>query len=365
MEIGGLQKVTLIDYPGRIAATIFLIGCEFKCPWCYARELVLPKEIKKQPRISEKEFFNHLKERKGLLEGVVMCGGEPTINKKLPSFIQKIKKLGYSVKLDTNGSNPKMLKKLIDEKLIDYVAMDIKAPKEKYKKIFGKRVKIEDIEKSIKILKEGKVDYEFRSTVVPTVLNKEDILKMQSREKDKAEAMHYFKKAIKKLDLPMKPVDAHFSLDGGRITFAFIADGRVDFRELVKDLTKHFQKSIRLQQLGIRDEAKVAGDYGPCGQLLCCKRFLKELGNVTSELVALQQVSHRGSERLSGCCGRLKCCMAYEQYLYDEMAKGLPPIGSEIKTDKGKGKVIGWHTLKQTVDVQLNEDNVIIEHKIK
>ena len=178
VEIGGFQKITLIDYPGRLASTIFLIGCEFKCPWCYARELVLPKEIKKQPRILEKEFFNHLKERKGLLESVVMCGGEPTINKKLPSFIQKIKKLGYSVKLDTNGSNPKMLKKLIDEKLVDYVAMDIKAPMEKYKKIFGKRVKIDDIEKSIKILKEGRVDYEFRTTVVPTVLNKEDILKI-------------------------------------------------------------------------------------------------------------------------------------------------------------------------------------------
>lgn len=195
--------------------------------------------------------------------------------------------------------------------------------------------------------------------------NKEDILKMQSREKEKSEAMHYFKKAIKKLELPMKPMDLHFSLDGGRITFAFIADGRVDFRELVKDLTKHFQKSIRLQQLGIRDEAKVAGDYGACGQMLCCKRFLKDLGNVTSELVAIQQVSHRGSERLSGCCGRLKCCMAYEQYLYDEYAKELPAIGSEIKTDKGKGKVIGWHTLKKTVDVQLNEDNMIIEHKVK
>ena len=178
MQIGGLQKITLIDYPGRIAATVFLIGCDFKCPWCYSSELVLPEKIKKQPKISEKEFFKFLKERKALLEGATICGGEPSINKDLPQFCKKIKKAGYLVKLDTNGSNPKMLKKLIDEKLIDYVAMDIKLPREKYQKILGRKIKIEDIEKSVKILKEGKVDYEFRTTVVPTILTKEDILKI-------------------------------------------------------------------------------------------------------------------------------------------------------------------------------------------
>jgi len=178
MEIGGLQKLTLIDYPGRLAATVFLIGCDFRCPWCYSSELILPKKIKKQPKISQKELFKFLKERKKLLDGLVLCGGEPTINKKLPNFIKKIKKLGYLVKLDTNGSNPKMLKKLIKGKLIDYVAMDIKLPKERYPEIFGKRVKIEDIEESIKILKEGKSDYEFRTTIVPTIHTKEDILKI-------------------------------------------------------------------------------------------------------------------------------------------------------------------------------------------
>jgi len=178
MKIGGFQKLTLIDYPGRIAATVFLTGCNFRCPFCYSSELVLPEKIKNQPKISEKDFFIFLKERKELIEGIVLCGGEPTISKGLIPLIKKIKKMGFSVKLDTNGSDPKMLKKLIDEKLVDYVAMDIKAPMEKYKKIFGKRVKIDDIEKSIKILKEGRVDYEFRTTVVPTVLNKEDILKI-------------------------------------------------------------------------------------------------------------------------------------------------------------------------------------------
>lgn len=178
MIFGGLQKLTLIDYPGKIAATVFTSGCSFRCPWCYSPELVLPEKIKKQPKISEKEFFKFLKEKKRLLEGIVICGGEPTIHKDLPNFIKKIKKLGYLVKLDTNGSNPEVLKKLIDQKLVDYVAMDIKAPKEKYKKVTGNRVNIKDIENSIEILKENKIDFEFRTTVTPNFHKKEDIIKI-------------------------------------------------------------------------------------------------------------------------------------------------------------------------------------------
>jgi len=178
MQIGGLQKLTLIDYPGRLAATVFLCGCNFHCPWCYSSELVLPKKIKNQPKISEKEFFDFLNERKNLLEGVTICGGEPTVNKDLPQFCKKIRRLGYFVKLDTNGSNPEMLEELINNKLIDYVAMDVKLPKERYPEIYGKRVKIKNIEKSINILKIKKIDSEFRTTVVPTILDKEDISKI-------------------------------------------------------------------------------------------------------------------------------------------------------------------------------------------
>lgn len=178
MKISGLQKLTLIDWPGKLACTVFLTGCNFHCPWCYSRELVLPEEIKKQLKIPEKDFFNFLKKRKELLEGVVLCGGEPTINKELPIFAKKIKKLGFLVKLDTNGSNPKMVKELIDRELIDYVAMDVKLPKERYPEIFARKAKIEDIEKTIKILKEAKIDYEFRTTIVPTIHQKEDILKI-------------------------------------------------------------------------------------------------------------------------------------------------------------------------------------------
>ncbi|MBU4274501.1 anaerobic ribonucleoside-triphosphate reductase activating protein [Patescibacteria group bacterium] len=178
MKIGGLQKTTLIDYPGKIAATVFLSGCNFFCPWCYSSELVLPDKIKKQPKISEKEFFDFLKERRSLLDGVVVCGGEPTMQKDLPEFIKKIKKLGFLVKLDTNGSNPEMLKDLIDKKLIDYVAMDIKCSPEKHSEIFGTKVKLSDIEKSAKILKERKVDFEFRTTAVPGINAKDDFIKI-------------------------------------------------------------------------------------------------------------------------------------------------------------------------------------------
>jgi len=178
IKIGGLQKLTLIDYPGKLACTVFLVGCDFKCPWCYSGELVLPEKIKKQPKISQKEFFEFLETRKNLIEGVVMCGGEPTINKDLPKFTKKIKKIGFSVKLDTNGSRPKMLEELINKELIDYVAMDIKAPKEKYSQVVGRKINISNIEKSINILKKNKVDYEFRTTVVPSIHAKEDILEI-------------------------------------------------------------------------------------------------------------------------------------------------------------------------------------------
>jgi len=178
MIIGGLQKSTLIDFPGRLACTVFLGGCNFRCPWCYAPHLVLPDLIKKQSKIPEKEFFSFIESRKGLLDGVVICGGEPTNNKKLPDFIKKIVKLGFLVKLDTNGSNPQMLKRLIDKKLVNYIAMDIKGPKERYRDFIGKKFDVDKIQKSIDILKKDNVAYEFRSTLVSSFHSKEDVLEM-------------------------------------------------------------------------------------------------------------------------------------------------------------------------------------------
>jgi pyruvate formate lyase activating enzyme len=178
MIIGGIQKFTLIDYPGKLAATIFLSGCNFKCPWCYSGELVLPEKIACHPKISENEVLEFLSSRKDRLEGVVLCGGEPTLNKELPYFAKKIKDLGFSVKLDTNGSNFSMLSELVNDGLVDYVAMDIKGPKAKYPEITGRKVDIKNIEKSVNFLKRGLVNYEFRTTIVPAFHKREDILEM-------------------------------------------------------------------------------------------------------------------------------------------------------------------------------------------
>lgn len=179
MTIGGLQKVTLVDYPGKLACTVFLSGCNFRCPFCYSKELVLEKEIKNHPQISEDYFFDFLNEKKGMLEGCVICGGEPTIHgEALIDFIRKIKKQSFLVKLDTNGTNPDVIKRLIDEKLIDYIAMDIKAPlvKEKYEEACGVGFDVEKIKESISIIKNSGIEYEFRTTVVPGIHTADDII---------------------------------------------------------------------------------------------------------------------------------------------------------------------------------------------
>jgi len=191
--------------------------------------------------------------------------------------------------------------------------------------------------------------------------NAADLNKFKSDQEQSKEALDYCQQMLDKYNLPMKLVDVHFSFDGGRITFAFTSESRVDFRNLVKDLTRHFQKSIRLHQLGIRDEAKIMGELGPCGRRLCCAGFLKNLESITSDLAELQQVAHRGSDRLSGVCGRLMCCLNYEKKLYEALNAKLPPIDSEVKTPTGKkGRVVNKHVLKQTVDVKM-EDGTIVE----
>jgi pyruvate formate lyase activating enzyme len=184
MKILGLQKQSLIEYPGKISAVIFLGGCNLRCSFCYVPHLVLPEEIKKQKEIPQREIFSFLKERKNFLEAVAISGGEPTINKDLPDFIKKIKELGYLVELETNGTNPEMLKYLIDKKLIDYVATDVKHRLddfEKNKEITGgvlTKEMFENIKKSIKILLSGKADYQLRTTIMKEFHKKEDILEI-------------------------------------------------------------------------------------------------------------------------------------------------------------------------------------------
>ena len=174
MKIGGLQKVSLIDYPGLICAIIFLQGCNFRCSYCHNPELVEPQLF--QPCIKENEVLEFLETRKGKLDAVTITGGEPTIQDGLALFIKQIKKMGFAVKLDTNGSQPQIIKTLLDEKLLDFIAMDIKAPLEKYKSVINVPVNSDSIKESIRLILKSKIPYEFRTTVVASQLEEKDIL---------------------------------------------------------------------------------------------------------------------------------------------------------------------------------------------
>lgn len=165
MKICGLQKTTLLDYPEKVACTVFTGGCNFRCPFCHNASLVVAKSFDEQ--ISLDGFYAFLDKRKGILDGVCITGGEPLLQNGLEDFIKEIKKRGYLVKLDTNGSSPEKLKTLVNEKLVDYVAMDIKSSKENYGKVIGiENYDISEIEESVEFLLKGTVDYEFRTTAV-------------------------------------------------------------------------------------------------------------------------------------------------------------------------------------------------------
>lgn len=174
MKIGGFQKTSLLDYPGQISSIIWTVGCNFRCPFCYNKEIVEEKKEK----FAEKEVLEHLEKRKGLIDALVVSGGEPFLQNDLKDFLGKVKKLGYLVKIDTNGMYPEKLEELLDEKLVDYVAMDIKGPKKKYDLISGKKVDIKKIEKSIEIIKKKSPNYEFRTTIIPDYLEKKDFLEI-------------------------------------------------------------------------------------------------------------------------------------------------------------------------------------------
>ncbi|MEM2087308.1 MAG: anaerobic ribonucleoside-triphosphate reductase activating protein [Thermoproteota archaeon] len=170
--IKGIQKLSLIDYPGRVACTLFTFGCNFRCPYCHNPELVIDDGT---PLIPESDVLRFLEDRRGFLDGVCITGGEPTLHDDLPNFIKRVKGLGYSVKLDTNGTSPEVLRRLIGEKLVDYIAMDVKAPLEKYESVVRVKVDTSRIAESVEIVKSFP-EHEFRTTVVPELLTREDIL---------------------------------------------------------------------------------------------------------------------------------------------------------------------------------------------
>ena len=173
MKIGGLLKFTLIDFPGRPAAVIFTQGCNFRCRYCHNPELVYPHMFTEP--VAEEEIDAFLKRRQGTLEGVVVSGGEPTLFDDLPQFLSKLKSMGYAVKLDTNGTRPDMLKEIIDNKLVDFIAMDLKAPLEKYALITGVDFNMSIIQQSMDLIRSAGIGYEFRTTYDKEVLTDADL----------------------------------------------------------------------------------------------------------------------------------------------------------------------------------------------
>ena len=174
MKIAGLRKLTLLDFPGRVACVVFTNGCNFRCPFCHNASLVVPKGGHED--ISEDDFFAFLKKRKGVLDGVVITGGEPTLAHGLYDFIVAVKSAGYPVKLDTNGSFPDKLKPLLTDKLLDYVAMDIKTTPENYEHVAGVKADMDALKESIDMIRKSGIPHEFRTTVVKGLHTADDIV---------------------------------------------------------------------------------------------------------------------------------------------------------------------------------------------
>jgi pyruvate formate lyase activating enzyme len=229
MIIAGVQKTSLVDWPEKICATIFIAGCNFRCPFCHNPELVLPGEIERLEPMSENELLTALVGRKRFIDGVCITGGEPLLFPDVVKLLHKLKDKGFAIKLDTNGSVPTLLKKLIDDKLVDYVAMDIKAPKEKYPDSTGINSNTKLIEESIKILKSSSIEYEFRTTVVKGLHSKEDIIDIGDWLKGaKAYYLQQFVGTEKTIDKAYKGKKA------------YTPD---DLRNMMDSVKKHFKKT--------------------------------------------------------------------------------------------------------------------------
>ncbi len=175
MKIKGLQKTTLLDYPGKVACTVFTFGCNFRCPFCHNASLVITEN---GDDMSEQQFFSFLEKRKGILDGVCITGGEPLLHKDIVPFMSKIHSMGFLVKLDTNGSFPERLREVISLGIVDYVAMDIKNVPEKYAEAIGLSQTPDGVLESISLLMQSDIEYEFRTTVVEQLHTKEDILRI-------------------------------------------------------------------------------------------------------------------------------------------------------------------------------------------
>ncbi|MGI6279002.1 MAG: PSP1 domain-containing protein [Acutalibacteraceae bacterium] len=190
------------------------------------------------------------------------------------------------------------------------------------------------------------------------IANQKDFAKLEENRKKEVEAYKICEKKIEKHQLDMKLVSVEYSFDGSRIVFFFTAEGRVDFRELVKDLASEFHTRIELRQIGVRDEAKMLGGIGVCGQPYCCKRFLKDFQTVSIKMAKEQGLSLNPS-KVSGSCGRLMCCLKYEQDVYEYLASFTPAVGAIVETKEGIGTVIESSILSGNLIVRLNESDAL------
>ncbi len=224
MIFGGFEKCTLVDYPGKVACMVYTIGCNFRCPYCHNPELV---DETVEVRYDEEEVLTFLDNRQRLLDGVVITGGEPTMHEKLPEFIRKVKERGFLVKLDTNGTNPKMLRQVIDEGLIDYVAMDMKSPFHKYSQTVARPVDIEAIKESASALISGSVEYEFRTTLVKSLTSPEDVLEIGKNIKG---AKRYFLQQF----VPTKILNPQF-----KRKVSYSDDELVELKKLLSPYVEH------------------------------------------------------------------------------------------------------------------------------
>lgn len=201
MVIGGIQRFSLIDFPGKMSLIVFTRGCNFRCPYCHNPELVDPTRY--VDALEEEQLWEFLQRRLHKLDAVVITGGEPTLHDGLELFIEKIKTMGFLVKLDTNGSNPRVLKNLLSENRLDYVAMDIKAPLEKYSEVTRMPVDVKRIEESITLIRQSHLDHEFRTTIAKNLLSEDDVLSIAKMLR--GEKLYFLQNCV-----PTKVLDPHF-----------------------------------------------------------------------------------------------------------------------------------------------------------
>ena len=203
MIIGALQRFSLIDYPGKICAIVFTQGCNFNCPYCHNPELVLPEFY--SPGIAESEVLRFLEKRRGKLDAITITGGEPTLQPDLAEFVASVKKMGYAVKLDTNGSRPEVIRDLIAKGLLDYIAMDIKAPLNKYSQVTRTEINRNNIEISIDLIRHAGIDHEFRTTLVKSLIDERDVFEIARTLTGPYQGQEIY--VLQKF-IPNKPIDS-------------------------------------------------------------------------------------------------------------------------------------------------------------